>query len=303
MSPGRSSSHQPRVHIVCQEWQSDRVLPRIARALSQDLGWTISQRPEPCDVLYLSVYFEGNGLRPWPEGLPILAYFSHKEEEPPTNPKIRDWDKIARKVSLRITTAKIYEQALRPFGPTARVPAPLDRAHFPLMTRPKRSRPTVGLAGYTYPNRRKGQDLVQQALLTPFADKVHWRASGRGWPLKTIYHAWKDIPGFYQSLDVLLCPSRVEGIPLPPLEMLSTGGRVVIPEGVGLLDDLDSLPGIYRYRRGDAPSMVAALERACWPQDPISPEALSQAVSPYSLHAWSAAHKKALQTLFGEGAP
>ena len=72
--------------------------------------------------------------------------------------------------------------------------------------------------------------------------------------------SWNDMPQFYQGLDVLVCPSRVEGGPMPVLEALACGVRVVIPQHVGILDELPDVPGIHRYPRGDLASLIAALE-------------------------------------------
>ncbi len=53
-----------RVSVVCQNYQEDRVIPRMARALSERNGWTLGVAPDPsADVVYLSGYFEALRLK------------------------------------------------------------------------------------------------------------------------------------------------------------------------------------------------------------------------------------------------
>lgn len=292
-----------RVHVVCQSVDSDRVLPRLARALRDNLGWTASPAPGPADpsradALYLMAYFEGQRLEPWPD-VPVGAYFSHREEEPPNNGKARCFDAMAKRVDLRVATCKLYAQPLGAYGLTAQIAAPLERERFVIPRRGQSARPVVGFSGYTYANHRKGEDLVNGILRSPIAGRVEFRASGRGWPVPTKRHTWAEMPGFYQGLDVLVCPSRVEGIPMPPLEALACGCRVVIPRGVGLLDELADAPGICRYTRGDLKSLLVALEAACFPPKPVDREDLRAVTAPYSIQAWCEGHLQAFETLLG----
>jgi len=52
---------------------------------------------------------------------------------------------------------------------------------------------------------------------------------------------------FYRSLSVFLCTSAIEGGPVTILEALACGVPVVVPKGVGLVEELPDIPGIYRY--------------------------------------------------------
>ena len=289
-----------RVHIVCQNYGEDRIIPRMARALSERLGWTLSASVTDAgqaDAIYLAGYFEGQRLREWP-GVPVAAYFTHKEEEPPGNGKARLWDRMAARVDLRIATCRLYGDALATHGATAQVAAPLERERFTIAPAPGGARPVVGLSGYTYSNHRKGEDLVRAVVDSAVGKRVEWRASGRGWPVPTKRYAWDQMAMYYQGLDVLVCPSRVEGIPMPPLEAQACGVRVVIPRGVGLLDELSEVEGIYRYERGDATSLIEALERAAWPDGEIDREALREATAPYTVDAWCEDHRRAFDMAF-----
>jgi len=287
--------------MVCRNWQDDRIIPRMARAMADRLGWGLGKAVDPhADVLHLTGYFEAQLVSPWPKHQRVAAYFSHREEEPPGNAKARLWDETAGRVQLRVATCRLYADQLAPYGRTAICAAPLDRDHFRLARRPARQRPVVGFSGYTYTNRRKGEDLATQLLRSPLAARMEWRASGRGWPVPTTRYSWEEMPAFYQGLDVLVCTSRVEGIPMPPLEALATGCRVVIPRGVGLLDELPDVPGIYRYARGDVASLLCALEMACFATDGVSEEALREATACYSVERWVEDHRRAFAEAFGE---
>jgi hypothetical protein len=288
-----------RVNVVCRNMGEDRIIPRMARALSKRLGWTLTAAPDlTADVIHLSGYFEAQKFGRWPD-MPVAAYFSHREEEPPRNAKQRLYDQTARQVQLRIATCKLYADPLRAIGPTIQAAAPLERDRFIMAARGARGRPVVGFSGYTYANKRKGEDLVRGIVQSGIARRVEWRASGRGWPVPTRQYTWAQMPEFYQGLDVLVCPSRVEGIPMPPLEALACGVRIVIPRQVGLLDELADIPGIYRYERGDLKSLLQALERAAFPEEPVECEALRAATQPYSVEAWCNDHAAAFAERFG----
>lgn len=289
------------VHIVCRNYKSDRIIPRMASALQEALGWSVGARGPGGKVqaIYLSAYFEIQRIKAPPSGrlarVPVAAYFTHREENPPNNAKARLFDEVAARVDLRVATCGMYAERMAKHGPTLQASAPVDRSLFYVDGKASggKAKPVVGVSGYTYPNRRKGQDLVLAALRSPLGSRIEWRASGRGWPVPTRRLQWRQMGAFYHSLDVLLCPSRVEGIPMPPLEALACGVPVVIPRGVGLLDELMDCEGIYRYKRGDAKDMIGALERAAFPPRKPDPEALAAVTAPYSVEAWVEDHRRA----------
>jgi hypothetical protein len=287
-----------RVHVVTQNLNEDRVLPRFARYLRDRLGWTASTDPDPlADVLYFLPYFEATRISDWCR--PTAAYFTHKEEEPAGNAKARLFDKVASQVSLRLAMCRFYAEPLCRFGPTVTPPLPVERERFAIASRKPGRRPVVGLSGYTYANHRKGEDLIGGMLRSAVAQRVEWRASGRGWPVPTKRYTWAEMPSFYQGLDVLVCPSRVEGGPMPVLEALACGVAVVIPRGVGILDELPDVPGIHRYERGDLPTLLAALARAVDPAEPVDREQLRESVAAHSTDAFVEAHRLAFDEAFG----
>ncbi len=294
-----------RVHIVCQNWREERIIPRMARALAERLGWSLSDHSAPCDVLYLSAYFEAQRVSP-PAGARLAAYFTHREEEPPGNAKAALYDEIARRVDLRVATCRLYAEPLRRYGPTLQAAPPLERERFTIALADSgedRGRPVVGFSGYTYANGRKGEELARRLVESPVGAQIEWRASGRGWPVPTRAYAWEEMPSFYQGLDVLVCTSRVEGVPMPVLEALACGKRVVIPGNVGILDELPDIAGIERYGRDDPEGLIAAVERAAFPDEAPDPEALRAATERYSVEAWCEEHARAFGEMFGDPSP
>lgn len=292
----------PRVNVVCRNYKADRVLPRMARALADRLGWSLTAAPNVrgADALYLLAYFEGQKVQRWPR-VPVAAYFTHREEVPPRNAKQRLYDQVAQRVQLRVATCRMYADALRKYGPTVQVAPPIERDRFVIAKRRKaRKRPVVGLSGYTYVNKRKGQDLAIALLKSSIGQGVEWKASGRGWPVPTTRYAWVDMPRFYQGLDVLVATGRVEGIPMPPLEALACGVSVVVPRGVGILDELPQTLGIHRYERGDVKSLVKALGKAVKARGDVDREALRAVTAGYSVEAWCEDHMRAFRGLMAE---
>jgi hypothetical protein len=286
-----------RVHIICQNYADDRVLPRHARALAQRLGWSLGAEASPgAQITYLFSYFEAKRLKPWPSK--VAANFTHREEEPPNNAKSRAFDATAARVQLRTAWAQMYVDQLVKHGPTDKVSPALEREFFtPGVKNP--GRVVCGFSGYTYANHRKGEDLVKGIITSEIGGQVEWRASGRGWPVATKMYAWAEMPEFYRSLDVLVIPSRVEGIPMPPLEALCCGVSVVIPAHVGLLDELPAIPGIYRYERGDLATLLRALEQAVEERGQVAMEQLREATAQWSVEQWCADHANAFEETFG----
>lgn len=176
------------------------------------------------------------------------------------------------------------------YGKTALVNPPLDLEKFKPIPKDRNRLPRIGVSGYTYGDGRKGERLVSQLYSNWNWNAVEWRASGRGWPMPTVNFAWGEMETFYQHIDIYLCASLIEGIPMPPLEALACGTPVVIPSGVGMLDDLPDGPGIWRYKAGDLDSMGKALRTALEGYGDVKQEWLRNAVSGYSIRRWVEDH-------------
>jgi hypothetical protein len=264
----------------------------MARFLRDKNGWLLGTRPDPrAEAIYLSAYFEIQRFRAWPE-VPVGAYLTHREEN--ESGKSHLFDQVAQRVNVRVVTCALYGRMVEKWGATVQAAAPLERERFTLTPRKRPARPVVGLSGYTYMNKRKGEDLIRAALASKVGQKCEWRGSGRGWPVPTQRYSWAQMPGFYQGLDVLVVASRVEGIPMPPLEALACGVQVVVPRGVGILDELPNVPGIWRYEKGNAGELVAALERAV--ECKADREQLRAVTQRYSVEQWCQDVEKAMES-------
>jgi len=69
------------------------------------------------------------------------------------------------------------------------------------------------------------------------------------------------------------------------------GVPVVVPRGVGLLDDLPDAPGVYRYETSNFDKMCKAIEKALVGDH--DREALAALALPYNAHDWAEGHKRA----------
>lgn len=290
------------VHIVCQRPEAERILPRQARYLAEDLGWTVSERPDDgASVNYLFNYADGWLRFRWYERTPLAAYYTHYE---PGTAKAQLWDQSATFVELRTCNNEEAARMVRPTGETAKVAAPIDREHFTLGrnvgrdAQRTRGKPVVGLNGWCDgKTQRKGAHLVNELLALGWDRLATWRACGKGWPVPTRWYAWEALPDFYRGLDYLLCTSLYDAGPAGPLEALCCGIPVIVPSGVGLCDELPEGPGVYHYDRGDVAGMSRALHRAMEDPRPRDPEVLRRLTVGYTREQWSRDHHEAFRRM------
>jgi len=284
------------IHIVCARLNADRVLPRLARTLAEETGWTIGEAPNPSAEL--NYYFPYLELQRREALGRSAAWFTHRDTA--NQQKAALWDDVARRVDLRTLSAGIYRDTLDKVGDVAMVRPAIERDRF--VPQPRSRGRRVGLSGYLYGDNRKGEDMVARLVRSSSGAGCDWAASGRGWSVKTSAYRWERMPSFYQSLDLFICASRIEGIPMPPLEVLSCGVPVVIPRGVGLLDDLPNVNGIHRFKPGDYADLERVFTKALDAKAP-DPEELRAAVAEYSPQNWAYDHQKAFERLLYKTGP
>lgn len=161
----------------------------------------------------------------------------------------------------------------------------------------------LGVSGYVYSNSgRKGERLFERLTKdTNLSEQLDYFASGNGWRgnFTPCPMSWDNMQDYYKMLDIFLCTSTIEGIPIPPLEALSMGIPVVIPRNVGLLDELTYVDGIYRYDKGDYNSMLEAIALCieCIENGVIDKSLLRQTTEQYTLNNWSSSHLNAFENL------
>lgn len=276
-----------KVHIVCKEPNETRILRRLARTLADATGWSLGRTPRgDVDLNYFLPYLDYQPIHTL-----TAAWFTHLDAAHPE--KAKRWMRAAEAVDLRTTSTTPYVNALTPHGATVKVPVPLDRAAFDMADLPTEF--AVGVAGYSYHDNRKGEDLIRR--LARETRKLNWKAIGRGWGVPTKEVTGDQLPAFFQSLSLFVCASRLEGVPYPPLEALCCGVPVIIPRGVGMLDDLPNIPGITRFDAGDYDSLKAAFEQALMALGGVDRAALRAATEPYTAQAWAEAHERAFEAL------
>lgn len=282
-----------RINVVTNDTVSERILARLARELGGEASFTFSHKPSlNVDVNYYFPYLFYEGF----SGTPTAAWFSHRDDSMPLKADI--WDKAARNVGLRLTSAKLYADRLREFGPTALVTPPLDRDKFSPAPREWHERPVVGTSGEVYRSGRKGEALL--AKLAESGLDIELRASGVGWPVPTKLYTWQEMQAFYQGLDLYLCTSTIEGIGYGPLEALACGVPVIIPRGVGIFDELPSAQNVFRYQAGDYDDMLRAVVNAL--AEPYNGESLRGITARFTRAAWQQDHIRAFED-FLYGAP
>ncbi len=283
-----------KVHIVAAELHTEKILPRLAKLLAAETGWSLSGTPNrSADINYAFPYLE---LR-HNHTLRMAGFFTHREDNVPL--KVNIWNRQAERCVLRMVLGPLYEADLAAHGLTRRAMPPLDRNFFSpsLVVKPVDAKPTVGVSGYVYGGGRKGEQLVADAARSAEGQQYEWVAIGRGWPVPTSTIRYKQLAAWYNGLDVYFCPSLIEGVPYGPLEALACGVPIVIPRGVGLLDELPDIPGIVRYDRGDAESAAKAFEELHETFGAVCPDDLRAATERYTTEAWVQSHVEAFAEL------
>lgn len=295
------------VHMVTH-WMGKRSAkqpwPRLVRYLQKYLGWSASHKLDrQADVNYILTYTVGwqRNIDPWKTwqewGGPLVCRIG---ERPEYGLKARLWDEAVDASDLRLVEAAKYVHMLSEYGLTEQVELfPVERGLFAITESLPHSRPTIGVVGYCATGGRKGERLVKELAHYPGAR--HWRvkAAGRGWPVETKEYHYRDLPRFYQSVDVHLCPTVSRDSPTSPYEALACGIPVVLPQGVDLLDELPSIHGIYHYEMGDFDAMYEALRRCIADLTTHDREALRAVTRHMTVEAFCKGHQDVFEKHFG----
>ena len=281
-----------KVHIVCPDYADlDRkILGRKAMALVDQTGWTIATGPDPrADINYFMPYIMLAQEYPSFKATATAAYFTHRETGR-WKKKQEWWDGAAQLADLRLTSSTHNLQHLRPHGPTMLVPRPPIDLEAYTPTGEGRQR-VIGLSGFVdRVSGRKGEARVAKLA----GGGVPLEAIGQGWPVPTTLVDFAEIPHFYNRIWAYLCSATLEGVPMTVLEALACGTPVIIPLGVGIMDDLPEMAGIYRYDPENYASMKAACVAAL-DSKPPDPWVLRTAVAGYTAANWAQDHIDAFE--------
>jgi len=286
-----------KAHIVTPLYDrnSNAIIARLARHLEKGNGWTVHAVPNSHAVVNVFIPYTEWRRTKWRRTL-TAAWFTHKEL--PTTEGgacLRRWEIASRAVDLRVTPARMYLTGLMEDGRAVQISHPVELEHFTPQKHRAHKRPVIGVAGRVYKGGRKGEGLVKR-----LARDGRWKviASGQGWPVPCTKRAWKDMPDFYRTLNIFLCTSQIEGGPVTVLEALACGVPVVIPTGVGAMDELPNMPGIWRYDKGDYDSMIDSINYAIdWP---MLPEQLRAVVEDCTAARWCQQWQQAIERLVAE---
>lgn len=161
---------------------------------------------------------------------------------------------------------------------------------------------TLGTSGFVYKTTgRKGEDLIKRLSEDELIKSLNLNlvASGQGWPIKTKDYKWDDIQDFYHSLDMYLSTSVVEGFGYGVIEALACGIPVIIPNDVGIYDELPDLVNIYRYHKGDYAHMVRAIEQCVKDiqEGKVYPNDLREATNKFNANNWANSHIDIFQNM------
>ena len=219
-------------------WILEKIAGAIAReAALQPALYRVSITTHPSGSADLTFFLPESAWRDDLHDTLRVTYLAHKEEHPQAAAL---FEEVARKSDCCITSSSKYADVLRADGAREvfTIPLGVDTDLFVPRIR-------IGVVGRTYQTGRKGESLLAASLDLPFVEFVF---TGEGWPLPASFYAEHDLVAFYQSLDYLLVPSLIEGGPVPMLEALATGCRVIAPTDIGMVRDFPHIP----FRRGDA---------------------------------------------------
>lgn len=112
----------------------------------------------------------------------------------------------------------------------------------------------LGIVGRTYHTGRKGEDLLSTLTTLEGVELVF---AGDGWPLPSALSSHSELPSFYNSIDYLLIPSRIEGGPVPLFEALACGCPVIASDDVGCVEDFPHIS----FENGNRHSLETTVRR------------------------------------------
>ncbi len=242
-------------HIVWHNPAEEKILARLGRTLADQTGWSFGPSPDArAEVNIFMLYIDyAQRFSDW-HRTKTAAYFSH--HEPNSVHKTLWWEMADQLIDIKLLTAPIYAPLVH--GQVGIITPPIEPGLFSISQRLPTQKLTVGVSGFVDPKSgRKGEHLVRE-LMRAFPD-VEFVSSGQGWPVKRINKTLTGIGTFYHNIDIFLCASTIEGIPMPPLEALRSGVPTIIPWNVGMLDTLEDHNWLKRFEADNYDNLADTL--------------------------------------------
>lgn len=252
-----------RIEIVVAD--DGHVLPRLAAKIAEEMDdcYVVGLQPTPhADVAlfmpYAAYYQRAANLSP---DTVKVAWFTHFETAAPG--KMSMWHRAARAMDMRIITAPVYKKMLEPHGPTRVLVPGVDTDFFKVGTEPtKLSRGRFGTTFIDSPRKRRDIiDFVARELGDEYTNVSRIVKT----PEHANYAPPEEMRDWYRHLQVYICTSTEEGIPMPVLEAGASGCRIVMPRGVGVEPFLPE-DYVWRYTAGDAVDCLRATREAFAPR-------------------------------------
>lgn len=264
-----------KVHIVNED--DGHVIPRMMRWLVNKYSWSMSNRIDHrADLNYYAPY---TAVALGQTGTTTAAWFTHKEDD--HRGKLSLWHRAKRLIDYPLVTSHVIKDLNNFYVITPGI----DLKHFKPGKKPSTKKAVVGVAGIGQP--RKGYDLFNSLIECEETLNIEVKVAGRYWD-RGRWYSYEEMPDFYRSLDVFVCTSINEGIPIPPLEALACGIKTVVPRSVGMMDELAGSPGVYFYDKGNFESMCEAVLIAL--DDSITKKVMHESMDIYSIDAWCESH-------------
>jgi len=219
------------INIITESGDRKWILYRLAEELKKGLPYKVELQEQPnlnADINYYMNYdlFDRTGRK---KSKCDVGWFTHPENE-------KYFLEIAGKMDWCFCHAQQYENLLRHnniLNVSTITPGVDEQFKMELK---------IGVVGKKYDGIRKGADVVEYVQqMYPEFIKVYFTHSS--WGVKDI--PFEKLNEFYQAMDFILIPSRLEGGPMPVMEALACGKEVIANHNVGNISLFGS--GVFHY--------------------------------------------------------
>ncbi|MFT7641176.1 MAG: glycosyltransferase involved in cell wall biosynthesis/predicted SAM-dependent methyltransferase [Pirellulaceae bacterium] len=221
------------------------ILEKIAEEIQKQCyaNWNVRIATEPSDWADLH-YFIPYSKFPAEKLGPSICFFTHREDVEPAR---SNFLLQAQRSDYCVTLSGKYERLLRANGieNVRTIESGVDLEAFDI-------RLQIGVVGRTYHTGRKGEDLVAACM---DIENIDFLFTGSGWPAPSVHLDESELPGFFNRLDYLLIPSRIEGGPVPLMEALASGCEVIAPSDIGFVEKFPHI----QYENGNVESLRKTL--------------------------------------------
>ncbi|MBL4780846.1 MAG: glycosyltransferase [Porticoccaceae bacterium] len=212
-----------KINIICTDkgWVYDEIIHQI---MNHSRHTILRNSDQKCDITHYLPYYEVPNRIPTPS----TAFMSHQEATSPLNDQFIN---AAASVDTAISMSRKYAKLLKSKGLTSikQVTPGVDVDFFKTRgQQQKRSKLIAGYIGRQYSSTsRKNPELLKEIEELPFIELRSTNGELTS----------DEIPAFYQDLDVVICPAKIEGGPMAIQEGLASGVPVICLKNVGMASE------------------------------------------------------------------